>query len=98
MLFHVQWTFVDNGEDGYRRRLQLFQGWEPPAAADFKGFYSLADGSGGVAIVEVDSVATLARTMTSFAPHMTFTADPILPVDEGAAIGAEGIAFRDAIS
>jgi hypothetical protein len=98
MLFHVQWVFTDRSEDGVKRGLQIFQGWQPPAGADFKGFFGSADGTGGVAIVDVDSETTLARTMAPFTPYLEFTADAILPIEEAAAISAEGIAFRDSIS
>lgn len=98
MLFHVEWTFHQSGEEGEKRGLQLFQNWQPPAEADFKGFYALADGTGGIALVEVDSAATLARTVAPFTSHMTFEARPILPVEEGAAIAGEAISFRDSIS
>ena len=97
MLFHVTWEFVDASEDGSRRSLAVFEKWEPPAGAEFKGFYGFADGGGGVAIIEVDSAATLARTTAPFVPWLTFTATPIIPIEEGAAIGAEATAFRDSV-
>ena len=98
MLFHVQWEFSDRSEAAVKRGLQIFGGWQPPAGAEFQGFYGSADGTGGVAIIEVDSEATLARTMAPFTPYLTFTANPILPVEQAAEISAEGIAFRDGIS
>jgi hypothetical protein len=97
MLFHVTWQFTDDSEEGQRRSLAAFASWQPPEGAQFQGFYAFADNSGGVAIVEVDGAATLARTMVPFSPWMSFTATPILPIEEGAAIGGEGIAFRDSI-
>ena len=63
MLFHVTWQFTDQTEEGERRSLEVFQSWQPPAGAEFQGFYGFADGTGGVAIVEADSAATLARTI-----------------------------------
>ena len=58
MLFHVTWEFIDTSEEGERRSLAVFAKWEPPAGAEFKGFYGFANGLGGVAIIEVDSAAT----------------------------------------
>src|SRR5262249_22659678 len=55
MLFHVVWDFVDTSEEGIRRSLTLFGQWQPPAGAEFQGFYGFADGTGGVAIIEADS-------------------------------------------
>jgi hypothetical protein len=97
MLFHVTWQFTDTSEDGQKRSLSIFQNWQPPAGAQFQGFYGFADGSGGAAIVEVDSAATLARTMAPFTAWLEFTASPIVPIEESAAIGGEAIAFRDSV-
>ncbi|MSQ27261.1 MAG: DUF3303 domain-containing protein [Dehalococcoidia bacterium] len=97
MLFHVTWDFVDQSEEGERRSLEVFQQWKPPAGAEFKGFYQFADGSGGVAIIEVDSAATLARTTAPWVPWLHFTVTPIVPVEEATAIGMEAIQFRDSV-
>lgn len=96
MLFMVSWDFIDTSEDGEKRSLEVFSRWQPPEGAAFQGFYGFADNTGGVAIIEVDSAATLARTMAPFVPWLRFTAKPILPIEESAAIGGEAIAFRDA--
>jgi len=98
MLFHVQWVSSDRSEHAVKRSLQIFQNWQPPAGADFQGFFGTADGTGGVAIVEVDTEATLARTMAPFSPYLQFTANPILPIAQAAEISGEGVAFRDGIS
>jgi hypothetical protein len=98
VLFHVTWEFIDATEEGQRRSLKVFSGWQPPAGAEFKGFYGFADGSGGVAIIEADSAATLARTTAPFTPWLRFTSTAIVPVEESAAIAAEGAQFRDSVS
>lgn len=97
MLFHVMWQFTDQTEEGQKRSLKAFQNWQPAAGAEFKGFYGFADGSGGVAIVEVDSAQTITRLTAPFTAWMEFTMTPILPVEEASAIGGEAIAFRDSI-
>ncbi len=98
MLFHVTWTFTDTSEEGERRSLAVFSQWQPPVGADFQGFYGFVDGSGGVALIEVDSAATLARVTAPWTPWLQFTATPIIPIEESAAIGGEGVAFRDSVS
>ena len=98
MLFHVMWAFTDQSEDGEKRSLNVFAQWQPPPGAEFRGFYGFADGTGGVAIIEADSVATLARTTAPWTPWLSFTVTPILPIEEAAAIAGEGIAFRDSVS
>jgi len=97
MLFAVNWDFIDTSEEGSKRSLEVFRNWKPAAGAEFKGFYGYADGGGGIAIVEVDSAATLARLTGPFSPWMSFTARPILPIEESAAIGGESVAFRESI-
>ena len=97
MLFHVTWEFVDTTEEGEKRSLDVFANWQPPAGAEFKGFYGFADGSGGVAIIEVDSFSTLAKTTAPFLPWLRFAATPILPIEEMAAISGEAITFRESI-
>jgi hypothetical protein len=98
MLMHVAWEFADISEEAAARSLAVFQGWKPPEGADFKGFYGFADGEGGVALIEVDSAATLARTVAAFTPWLRFTARLIHPIEESAEIAGEGIAFRATIA
>jgi hypothetical protein len=49
-------------------------------------------------IVEVDSAATLARTIAPWTSSLSFTVTPILPIEESSAINAEAFAFRDSLS
>jgi hypothetical protein len=97
MLFHVTWEFIDVSEESIRRSLKVFSQWQPAAGAEFKGFYGFADGTGGVAIIEVDSTATLARVTAPWVPWLQFTATPILPIEEATAINSEAITFRDSV-
>ena len=98
MLFHVTWEFIDQTEDGERRSLSVFKQWQPPAGADFQGFYGFADGSGGVALIEVDSAATLTRTTAPWTPWLRFVVTPIVPIEEATAIGGEAVTFRDSVA
>jgi hypothetical protein len=97
MLFHVMFEFIDTSEESERRSLDVFAQWQPPAEAQFQGFYGFADNTGGVAIVEVDSAATLTRTTAPWTPWLRFTATPIVPIEESTAINLEAIAFRDSV-
>jgi hypothetical protein len=97
VLFHVSWEFIDPSEQGSRRSLTVLSQWQPPAGAEFKGFYGYAGGNGGFAIIEVDSAATLSRTTAPWAPWLRFTVNPILPIEESSAIGGEAVAFRDSV-
>ncbi len=98
MLFHVTWEFTDLAEASEPRQLAVFAQWQPPAEADFKAFYNYADNSGGVAIVDVDTAATLARATAPWVPWLRFEATPIAPVEEMIAIRNEAIAFRASVS
>ncbi len=98
MLFHVTWRFTDQSEEGEKRSLSVFSQWQPPEGAQFQGFYGFADGSGGFAIIEVDSAQTLARVSAPWTPWLTFEATPILPIEEATAIGGEAVAFRDSVA
>ena len=98
MLFHVTWEFTDTSDEAERQGLAMFGKWQPPAGADFKGFYGFVDGTGGVAIVEADSAATVARTAAPWTTRLHFTVTPILPIEESNAIAGEAIAFRDSVA
>ena len=95
MLFLVTWDFIDVSDEAQERVLQLFSKWQP-GPGTFHGFYGYADGNGGCAIIEAADAATLARTISPWTAYLTFETRPILPVQESAAIGGEGLAWRQA--
>jgi hypothetical protein len=97
VLFHTTWEFTDTSEEPIRRNLAFFSQWKPPEGFEFRGFWGFADGSGGIAIVEADSAATLAQATAPFTPWLRFTTTPILPVEESAAIAAEAVGLRDSV-
>jgi hypothetical protein len=78
--------------------LAVFAKWEPPAGAEFKGFYGSVDGKGGVAIIEAESATTMARTTAPWTPWLRFTVTPIVPIEEATEINMEAIAFRDSVA
>jgi len=51
-----------------------------------------------VAIIEVDSAETLARTTAPRVPWLRFTVKPILPIESSAAIAGEAVGFRDSVA
>ncbi len=97
MLFHVTWEQIDTSEEGLERSLKVLSQWKPAEGADFKAFYEFTDGSGGAAIIEIDSAATMARLTGPWLPWLSFTIKAILPNDEAAAIAGEAIAFRASV-
>ena len=97
MLFHVTWEFIDATEEGQRRSLKVFAGWQPPDGTEFHGFYGFASGGGGVALIEAENAADLARAIFPWTPWLRFTSTPIIPIEESAAIATEGVQFRDSV-
>jgi hypothetical protein len=90
VLFHTTWEFHSgNSEEAIQRNLAFFSQWKPPEGFEVKGFWGYADGSGGVAIVETDSAATIAKATAPFTPWLRFTTTPILPIEEASAIAGE---------
>lgn len=98
MLFCVRWEFTDLSEAGIARTLQVFSQWKPPDEAQFQGFFGFADGTGGVALIEVDSAETLQRVIAPWTPWLRFDTRAIMPIETSAAIGGEGVAFRASVS
>jgi hypothetical protein len=99
VLFHTTWEFhTSNSEEAIQRNLAFFLQWKPPDGFEFKGFWGFADGSGGVAIVETDSAATLAKATAAFTPWLRFSTTPILPIEEASAIAGEAAAARASFS
>jgi hypothetical protein len=98
VLFHTTWEFTDTGEAAIERNLAFFSQWQPPDGFEFKGFWGCADNSGGVAIVEADSAATIARATAPFTPWLRFSITPILPIEESSAIAGEAAAARASLS
>jgi hypothetical protein len=98
MLFHVTWEFIDTSEAGSKRSLTVFSKWQPPAGAEFKGFYGFSDGRGGVAIIEADSAATLFETIAPWVPWLRFSVTPIVPIEEATELSNTAVAFRESVS
>jgi hypothetical protein len=98
MLFHVTWKATVFDEEAEQRSLTLFEQWEAPEGAHFVGFYANVGGDGGVAIIDSDDAAALARTIAPWTPFFEFSVTPIIPIEESAAIGGEAVAWRASIA
>ena len=98
MLFHVTWQVIDMSEEGQRRSLKAFEAWQPPEGADFKGFYGYVDGTGGCAILDVDSAETLARTIAPWTGWLAFETTAILPLEQAAQINGEALAWVESVA
>ena len=75
MLFAAIYRTTNTTEEAQQRSLQLFTSWQPPV--DFKAHYALADGSGGIAILETDDAAAVLEAVAPFTPFFDFEVTPI---------------------
>jgi hypothetical protein len=97
MLFAVLYTARDVTEEKEKRSLSLFTNWKPPAGYEFKAHYSLADGTGGVAIVEANSPVALLEAHAPWGPFFEFRTVPVVEVDQAIPIFQKVNAWRDSV-
>jgi hypothetical protein len=96
MLFGVVYTGRETvSEESEKRSLALFAAWQPPF--EFKAHWARADGSGGIAVVESDSAATLLEGVAPWQPFFHFDISPVLGVEEAVPIFAKVNAWRDSV-
>ena len=97
MLFAVIYTARDVTEEQEKRSLSLFTNWKPPSGYEFKAHYALADGSGGVAIVEASSSAALLEGHAPWVPFFEFKTVPVVEVTESVPILQRVIHWRESV-
>lgn len=97
MLVAIIYTGKDVSEDKEKRSLQLFGNWQRPAGYEEKAHYAMADGSGGIAIVEISSNAVLAEAMSPWGPFFDFKVVPIVEIAEAVPILQRVYAWRDSV-
>jgi hypothetical protein len=99
MLLVANYTFREGmGEEGARRANALFVNWTPPDGFEFKAHYQLADGNGGLAIIEADSAEAGLRAAIPFAPYIEFNITPIVDIADAIGIQNENFGYWDSIS
>ena len=77
--------------------LAIFGAWTPPDGFEIKAHYFLADGSGGLAIIEANSAAALLEAVTPFNDVLEFHPVPAVDVEEGVGILGKAFALRDSL-
>ena len=97
MLFAVLYTARDVTEEKEKRSLSLFTNWKPPAGYEFKAHYTLADGTGGMAIVEANSGLALLEAHAPWGPFFEFRTVPVVEVDKAVPIFQKVNAWRDSV-
>ena len=98
MLFAVNYTNRAHGDEARdRRSFKLLAAWKPPAGFDMKSWHDYADGSGGIAIVDVASAEILLEGLSPWTVFVDFSAKPLVSVEASTPIAGKGIAWRDSI-
>ncbi|MCH7577488.1 MAG: DUF3303 family protein [Chloroflexi bacterium] len=98
MLFAIIYTAKDVSEDKEKRSLKMFGSWQRPAGYEEKAQYAMADGSGGIAIVEISSSAVLAEAMAPWGPYFDFKVVPIVEIADAVPMLQRVYAWRDSVS
>jgi hypothetical protein len=97
MLFALMYTPKQVSEESQKRSLNLFTNWKPPAGYEFKSHYSLADGGGGLAIVEASTAAAILEAHSPWGPFFDFKTVPIVEINDAVPIFGKTNAWRDSI-
>jgi len=98
MLFANIYTYKENlGEESQKRMVNLFTKWAPPAGVEFKSHYSLADGSGGLVIMEVSTAAAAFEACAAWIPFMDERVVALVDVTEAVPISMKVFAWRDSV-
>jgi hypothetical protein len=98
MLFAVIYRYkAGTTEDDARRIRRRFVAWSPPAGVEVLSNYAFA-GGGGVAVVEIDSPATLRECLAPFMAHLDFEVEPALTMSEALALSMEVDEWADGVN
>ena len=98
MLFAVNYTSQSHGDEALdKRTVKLLAAWKPPAGFDMKSWYDYADGSGGIAIVDVASAEVLLEALAPWSTFVTFSVKPLVSVEVSTPLFEKGVAWRDSV-
>jgi hypothetical protein len=97
MLFAAIYRPRDSvSEESQKRGLQLFANWTPPY--EFKAHWARADGHGGIAIIESDSVEALIEGVAPWGPFFEFEVTPVMDIQQAVPALQRSFAWRDSVS
>lgn len=98
MLFAVNYANQPHGNEALdKRNFKLLAAWKPPAGFDMKSWYDYADGSGGIAIVDVASAEVLLEALAPWSTFVTFSVKPLVSVEVSTPLFEKGVAWRDSV-
>jgi hypothetical protein len=85
-------------EEAAARSLQVFSKWVPSEGVTYREFLGNVDGLGGLAVVETDDPALVAKDVAPFGAWFDIKVTPVLEIADQAAIGGEAVAFLASVS
>ena len=97
MLFALTYIGRNVSEETDKRSLNLFMHWKPPAGYEFKSHYALADGSGGMAVVEANSPEAILEAHSPWGAFFEFRITPIVAIEKAVPIFQRINAWRDSV-
>jgi hypothetical protein len=71
--------------------------WQPPKGYTIRNHYSFADGSGGMSLVETESVAAMYEANLPWLPFIEFRFVPVVEIDKAVPLGLAAIAWRESV-
>jgi hypothetical protein len=97
MLFAMTYRAREVTEEKEKRSLSLFTNWKPPAGYEFKSHYALADGTGGLGIIEAASAAAILEAHSPWGPFFEFKIVPIIEIEKAVPVFQRVQSWRDSI-
>ena len=98
MLFGMVYNIRNATEATDRRTLKLFTNWTPPNGWEWKSLYEFADGSGGIATLEVTSSEVMYEGTATFRGVVDFRISPVVEIEAAIPILQKSQAWADSIS
>jgi Protein of unknown function (DUF3303) len=98
MLFASIYTYRAGTTEATSKRLTtLFVNWQPPKGYTIRNHYSFADGSGGMSLVETESVAAMYEANLPWLPFIEFRVVPVVEIEKAVPLGLAAIAWRESV-
>lgn len=97
MLFGMVYTLRNPTEQTDRRGINLFTNWTPPQGVEFQAHYEFADGSGGMATLQVASAEALYEATAPFRDIVEFKLVPVVEISVAIPLVQKTQAWADSI-
>ena len=98
MQFGMVYTLRNTTEATDRRLLNLFTNWTPPGGFEFKSHHEFADGTGGIALLEVSSPEAMYEAIGPYRDFIDFKVSPVVEISAAVPLILKAQAWADSIS